>query len=61
VLVPPGSDAEPAGFNVCGNVAREAPASPVGRKSGPRCPHAVSSTNTAMLPRMGEAFNIGKL
>jgi hypothetical protein len=65
-----GSEAVTAGFKACGSDARAVAASPVGRKSGPRCPHAASSNSAAVattravacvLPRMGTTFNIGKL
>jgi hypothetical protein len=48
-----GAEAGGDGMTACGKVALAAAASPVGRNSGPRCPHAasVATTPTARTSR----------
>jgi hypothetical protein len=53
-----GADAGGAGMMACGKVALAAAASPVGKNSGPLCPHAasVATTPTARTSRLGVAL-----
>jgi hypothetical protein len=58
VPVVAGAEAGGAGMTVCGKVTLAAAASPVGRNSGPCCPHAasVATTPTARTSLIGDTL-----
>jgi hypothetical protein len=58
VPVVAGAEAGGEGMTVCGKVALAAAASPVGKNSGPFCPHAASiaTTPTARTSRLEDTL-----